>query len=251
MLDSFWAAPPVTRTLVALMLIESCAVYSKLLNWERILLHWPFVFKLPPEIWRPFTSFLLSAPRLGIIFDPYMIWQYGCALESESPHFSGRGNFFTYIMFIGACILLLGNGLLKARFFSSALILAIIYTYAQHNRGKKIKFFVITMDVKWAPYAVLFLDFVMNGPSGTPLMATGIPAAHLHEFLTRYWPEFGGGRNLLPTPSFVARWFGEDTPAARVQVRGHSTVFRPPPQQTSSFSTGWGSRGSGRRLGGD
>ena len=104
------------------MLIESCAVYSGLMSWKRILLHWPWVFKLPPEIFRPFTSFLLSSERLGIIFDPYMskfghtvirctsltqtiVWQYGCALESESPHFTGPGDFFTYIMFVGAGIL--------------------------------------------------------------------------------------------------------------------------------------------------
>ncbi len=29
------------------------------------------LFRIPPEIWRPFTSFLLSSPQLGIILDPY------------------------------------------------------------------------------------------------------------------------------------------------------------------------------------
>lgn len=33
------------------------------------------------------------------------VWQYGCALESESPHFTGPGDFFMYIMFVGVCIL--------------------------------------------------------------------------------------------------------------------------------------------------
>ena len=131
-----------------------------------------------------------------------------------------------------------------------ALICSIAYTYAQDNRGKKIKFIVITMDVKWLPYAMIFLTFVFIGPEAAMTQALGIPAAHLYDFLTRYWPEFGGGRNIIITPAFVSRWFGGDSP---IVTKRYGTVVRPPPtsQKTSSFSTGWGTRGQGRRLGGE
>jgi len=133
----------------------------------------------------------------------------------------------------------------------SALVIAIAYTYAQDNRGKKIKFFIITMDVKWLPYAMLFLNFIINGIPSTQVQAMGIPAAHLYDFLTRLWPAFGGGKNLLPTPAFVTRWFGGASPTDRIVVKKHATVFRPPPATTSSYTGGWGSRGQGRRLGGE
>ncbi|MCJ1406466.1 hypothetical protein MMC19_000531, partial [Ptychographa xylographoides] len=71
MLDGFWAAPPVARTLTALVLIESIAYYGGLLAGNRIIFAWSFITKFPPEPWRFITSFLLSGPQLAIIFDPF------------------------------------------------------------------------------------------------------------------------------------------------------------------------------------
>ena len=105
------------------------------------------------------------------------------------------------------------------------------------------------MDVKWLPFAMIFLTFVISDPMMALVQGLGIPAAHLYDFLTRYWPDFGGGKNIIVTPAFVVRWFGGGSP---VVVKKHGTVFRPPTsQQTSSFSGSWGARGQGRRLGGD
>ena len=61
---------------------------------------------------------------------------------------------------------------------------------------------------------------------------------------------FGGGKNCITTPRLVARWFGGSSGTPRVVVKKHGTVFRPP-TETSSFSSGWSARGSGRRLGGE
>ncbi|MCJ1248288.1 hypothetical protein MMC30_005505 [Trapelia coarctata] len=250
-LDAFWAAPPVSRTLTAAVFVVSVVVYGGLLNAHRIIFTWPFITKFPPEVWRFFTSFLLSGPQLGIIFDPYFIWQYASSLETNSPRFTNPGDFFAYIIFVGAVILVMARQFLGAVIYTSALIIAIAYTYAQDNRGKKIKFFFITIDVKWLPYAMLLLNFVVNGMPSTQVQAMGIPAAHLYDFLTRLWPAFGGGRNILPTPTFVSRWFESESRADRIVVKKHVTVYRPLPATTSSYTGGWGSRGEGRRLGGE
>ncbi len=88
--------------------------------------------------------------------------------------------------------------------------------------------------------------------------ATGLLAAHLYDFLTRLYPTFGGGRNYIRTPAMVQRWFGATRPSTA--ARGYGTAYRPasqqPSQGTSSglsrgISSIWGSRGAGRRLGGD
>jgi len=139
-----------------------------------------------------------------------------------------------------------------------ALVLGLAYTYSQDNKGKKVSFFIITFNVIWLPWAMLLMTFVMGGPQATMTQGTGLLAAHLYDFLTRIYPTFGGGRNFIRTPALVKRWFGAERPA--IQVRGYGTSFRPatqPPSRGASsgyaggFSGMWGSRGQGRRLGGE
>lgn len=137
-----------------------------------------------------------------------------------------------------------------------ALILAFAYTYSQDNRGKKVSFFIISFNVIWLPLAMLLMTFIMAGPNAAMNQATGIVAAHLYDFLTRLWPTFGGGKKYISTPAIVKRWFGADRPST--QTRGYGTAYRPaaqaPGRGTSSgfgFASAWGTRGQGRRLGGD
>lgn len=61
--------------------------------------------KFPPQIWRLVTSFWLTGPQLSILFDPYFLWTYGSALETESPRFSRKGDFFFYVAFIHLAVL--------------------------------------------------------------------------------------------------------------------------------------------------
>lgn len=103
---------------------------------------------------------------------------------------------------------------------------------------------------------MLLLTFIMGGPQAALEQGMGVVAAHLYDFLTRLYPTFGGGRNFIRTPQFVKRWFGADRRS--VTARGYGTAFRPGVQQptrstgfSSGFSGVWGSRGQGRRLGGD
>lgn len=103
---------------------------------------------------------------------------------------------------------------------------------------------------------MLLLTFIMAGPNAALMQFMGLVAAHLYDFLTRLWPTFGGGKNYIRTPNVVKRWFGADKPG--FTHRGYGSSYRPPVQTagrgTSSgfgFSTAWGTRGQGRRLGGD
>ncbi|KAK3169407.1 hypothetical protein OEA41_008790 [Lepraria neglecta] len=140
--------------------------------------------------------------------------------------------------------------------FTQALILGIAYTYSQDNKGKKATFFIISFNVMWLPWAMLLMTLVVAGPNAAMNQVTGLVAAHLYDFLTRLWPTFGGGKNYISTPNIVKRWFGGDRP--NIQARGYGTAYRQaapaPGRGTSSgfgFSSVWGTRGQGRRLGGD
>lgn len=140
----------------------------------------------------------------------------------------------------------------------TALILAFIYTSVQDDRGGKANFFIITIPAPFLPYCMLLMTFVLEGPDRAMVQATGLVAAHLHDFLTRLYPTFGGGINLVPTPGFVKKMF--QSTADTVEHRSYGTAFRPAEREASTSSgaqagdvlpESWRSRGSGHRLGGD
>jgi Derlin-2/3 len=138
----------------------------------------------------------------------------------------------------------------------AALILGLAYTYSQDNRGKRVSFYFITFNVIWLPWAMLGLNFLMSGPAAALYQGTGLLAAHAYDFLTRLYPTFGGGRNIVQTPGFVKRWFGGNRPG--ITVKSYGTAYRQQPAAQPArgptvggslgFRSSWG---QGRRLGGD
>jgi len=257
-MDRFWSAPPVTRSLVAAMFAESALVHGGLLPFRQVVFFAPWIFKFPPELWRILSSFLLTGGGFSFVFDLYFMWTYGSGLEQNSPRFTQPGDFFTYVVFISSVILATAGFVLKAHVFTPSLLLAFIYTFAQDNRGKKAHFIIFQIPVELLPWAMLVLTLIMGGVQAALQQGTGVIAAHLYDFLTRLYPTFQGGRNYIQTPAAIKRYFGADRSA--FSNRGYGSSFRagqniPQPQSggwTSGFSRGtWGGRGAGRRLGGD
>jgi Derlin-2/3 len=138
-------------------------------------------------------------------------------------------------------------------FYLKGLIMAMCYTVVQDKRGQKSHFFFFQVPAQSIPYCMLLWSMVLN-PMVLPLEISGLLAAHLHDFLTRLWPEFGMGPNLLPTPGFISKLV--QTP--RFMQRDYGTAVQPK-ASTSGSSTGastgsvlpdsWKTRGTGHRLG--
>jgi len=63
------------------------------------------IFSLLPEIWRLVTPFILTGPKLGLLMDPYFLYTYGSQLETEASRFTQPGDFFVYLVFVCAVIL--------------------------------------------------------------------------------------------------------------------------------------------------
>jgi len=255
-MDAFWSAPPVSRTLTAITFVESALVYGGLLSGYWVIFRSGLVFKFLPEIWRLVTPFLLTGPGLSFVFDLYFIYTYSSSLETGSPRFSLPADFVTYLIFVSSVIVFTAGFVLGAGSFTSALIVALVYTWAQDNRGRKVRFIVVTIPSEWLPWATLTLTLVLAGWPEMLRDSTGIVAAHLYEFLTRIYPTYGVGRNYITTPAFIKRLFA----GQRAQTRTYGTAYRPAGQapqdsastgRSSSFANPWGSRGVGRRLGGD
>ena len=109
------------------MFVESLLVYGGLLDYSLIWFH-PSVaiFKLPPQIWRFPTSFLLTGPKFAFIFDLYFTWLYSNALELNSPRFSRPGDYFTFITFVGTIIMV------SSHFYPTIVCLSLQYNKIQH-----------------------------------------------------------------------------------------------------------------------
>jgi Derlin-2/3 len=139
--------------------------------------------------------------------------------------------------------------------FVSALIMAFMYTWSQDNQGQQAHFYVISIPAVWLPYAMLAVTFVASSPGAAYVQATGIVAAHMYNFLTRIYPENGGGQKWIFTPRWVWRLFAPD--GQEVRNRSYGTAFAPPQQAKSTGSSSgvlpesWKTRGTGHRLGGD
>lgn len=255
-MDAYWAAPPMARTLATAILVTSIGVYFNLLPYSWVYFSEDRLFRFPPEIWRFVTSFFISTPQLGIILDPYFAYQYLSQLETTNPKFARKEDVLWYLITVGGIILTINRTFLGGFMFLQGLIIAMCYTAVQDQRGAKAGFFFFTVPAQLIPYCMILSSLLMN-PTVIPLQVSGILAAHLHDFLTRLWPEFGGGSSLLPTPTFMSRLI--QTP--RVFQREYGTAIRPSDSQAAGSATGastgsvlpdsWRTRGSGHRLGSD
>ncbi|KAK3326472.1 Der1-like family-domain-containing protein [Apodospora peruviana] len=255
-MDAFWRAPPMARTLASAILITSMGIYFGPLPSTWFYFTEDRLFRLPPEIWRLASNFLLSGPKLSIVMDPYFVFQYLGELETTNPRFPTKEAALWYLMTVGGFIIILNRAFLGGGFFLQALLLALCYTSVQDQRGMKANFFFFQVPAQTVPYCMILVGMLSSqSPAAVPTQLSGIVAAHLYDFLTRLWPEFGGGPNLLPAPGFLSRLV--TTP--RVFQREYGTAIRGGGGQTSGSSTGasagsvlpdsWKTRGSGHRLG--
>ncbi|CZT06380.1 related to F-LANa protein [Rhynchosporium agropyri] len=256
-MDMFWAAPPISRTLAASAFFLSVCCHTGMLSFGYVLFTFAQLMKFPPYIWTPITSFLITGAQIGIVIDTYFLYTYSSQLEMGNPRLSGTGDYFMYLVFVCSVILGLNAFVTGGVVFISALILAMCYTSTQDARGQKATFIVVQIPAQFIPYAMLLMTLVMNGAGAAKIQATGLVAAHLYDFLTRLYPTFRGGRNMLSTPAFVKRMWETTVPG--VGNRAYGTAFTPAqrPGAASGSTSGavlpesWRSRGSGHRLGGD
>ncbi|KAH6892197.1 Der1-like family-domain-containing protein [Thelonectria olida] len=254
-LDGFWQLPAISRTLTAATVTLSLGVHLGFIPVGLFVHHPSYLWSIPPQIWRPVTSFLITGGGLGLLFDSYFLYHYLSQLELSHPRFPRKADLLWYLIFVSGTILTI-NYFADLPFYTflGALILAMAYTVTQDQRGMKATFYIITVPAQLTPICMIGINLLFPGGAMNMLLQLeGLVAAHLYDFLSRLWPQFGGGPNILATPPFLHRLLR--TP--RALNRSFGTSFRGTDSASGSStgaSTGplpdsWKSRGAGQRLG--
>lgn len=254
-LDAYWQLPAIARTLTTAAAGLSVCIHTKLLPAALFIHHPYYLWQIPPQIWRPVTSFLVTGSGLNLLLDSYFLYQYLSQLEIGNPRFPRKADLVWYLIFVSSTILTI-NYFADLPFYTflSALVLAMAYTVTQDQRGMKAAFYIITIPAQLTPICMILVNLLFPGGAMNMLLQLeGLVAAHLYDFLSRLWPQFGGGPNLLATPPILNRLLR--TP--RVLNRGLGTASRGA-DSTSGSSSGvsrgplpdaWKTRGAGHRLG--
>ncbi|KAI0002312.1 Der1-like family-domain-containing protein [Xylariaceae sp. FL0662B] len=243
----YMSTPPIARTVATLIFICSVGVYTGMLSGNPFVFHYLFLLKFPPEIHRLVTSFLLTGPNLSVLFDTYFVFTYLSQLERNNSKFTRKEDLIWYLMFVGGVIITLNSIFTGAYMYMQALLIAMCYTATQDQRGMNAHFYVITIPAQLMPYCLLLVQLLFPGGwEAIKIGITGIVAAHLHDFLTRLYPQFGNGPNLIPTPGFVS-WILR-TPGVQRTRPGQSHA-PPAGGRSGPLPDSWRSKGPGRRLG--
>ncbi|TPX09674.1 uncharacterized protein E0L32_009147 [Thyridium curvatum] len=250
-MDGYWQAPPLARTLALGVFVSSVGVYTGLLSGSWFYHHYMLLFTVPPHLWRPVANFLISGPKLGVILDPYFLYSYLSQMEMSNPRFPRREDCVWYLIFVCSLILTIDGVFgLNTGFCLQGLILALAYTGTQDQRGVKVNYFFVTIPAQLIPYTMMLMTILTQGPGAVPIQLAGLFSAHMYDFLSRIWPEFGGGTNWIATPAFITRLAGS---TARIQERTFGTAIRPTGSGSGAGSgplpDSWRTRGKGQRLG--
>ncbi|QUC19477.1 uncharacterized protein UV8b_03718 [Ustilaginoidea virens] len=261
-LESYTRLPPITRTVVTLTFIVSAGIMVGVVPANYLIFHQYFLLKFPPQIWRLVTAFLITRPGLGLLFDTYFLYSYLSQMEVGNPRFPRKEDLIWYLLFVCGTILIVNYftafGFMN---FLPALVLAMVYNVTQEQRGVKVNYMLVTIPAQLMPYAMLGFNLLFpKGAMNLLLELHGLFAGHLFDFLTKTWPNYGGGRNLIPTPrvlsrivrfveSFLETRFGSVPRSTGQRLGGGGGRGGSANNSGGPLPDAWRTRGPGQRLG--
>ncbi|KAL5321529.1 hypothetical protein ACEPPN_009488 [Leptodophora sp. 'Broadleaf-Isolate-01'] len=235
LLEAFLHSPPISRNLAAISFIFSLLIYTGVLDYEPFHLSLPALIQLPPEIWRLFTSLLITGPGLALILDVYFC-EFPAVLKSLWHELE--------LIWYSILNLFITSG----QALASPLVLSFITTSVRDTWDQPITLFILTMPCQYLPYAFLLLTLILAGPQAALIQGTGLAAAHLYDLLTGLYPSSGIERNFLPTPTWLMKVFGTQD----VVSRPYGTVVTGATGKAAwGLDLSWKRFGPGRTLGGE
>ncbi|GAB0136593.1 hypothetical protein EsDP_00004890 [Epichloe bromicola] len=262
-MENYMRLPPMSRSIATFTFVVSAGIVLGVLPAKYFIFHPFYLFQFPPQIWRIVSCFFVTSPGLGLLLDTYFLYTYLSQLEVGNPRFPRKEDLIWYLAFVCGTILVAnhftGFGFMT---FLPALILAMAYTVTQEQSGAKVNYMFVTMPAQMMPYAMLAINLLFPGGAMNLLLQLhGLFAGHLYDFLTRTWPNYGGGRNLIPTPAVLSRLvrsaesFIQGRFGGPARPSGHRLGGSGGGAGTGANTSGgplpdsWRTRGRGQRLG--
>lgn len=138
--------------------------------------------------------------------------------------------------------------------FTHGFIVALAYTCTQQQQELTTNYMFLPMPAPLLPYAMIVISLLFPGGHVNAIQGVyGLVAAHLYEFLSRIYPQLGGGPNILKTPKFMTRVVNYVQGRSSQVFRGAGTTGAASGSDAGAGSgplpDSWKTRGSGRRLG--
>jgi Derlin-2/3 len=103
--DSHTDWPPSFRTVATVTFGLSVAVHMGMLSGDFFLYDFQYLARIPPQVWRLVTCFLITFPNLGVLFDTFHMYMYMSQLEKGHPRLSRREDLVWYLTFVCGTIL--------------------------------------------------------------------------------------------------------------------------------------------------
>jgi len=251
----------VTRFLCGSSLAVTGATIASFVSPYSVIFAKELVFK-KFEIWRLYTSFFYGGSGFMYIFELAML--YRTANELETISYSRRSADFAWQLFIAAGSIVAVTLPLQAYLFTRPLLVCMIYLSSNLAPPGALTSVMglFTVPIKYFPYVLVALDFLMAGPTFAAQSVAGAVVGHLW-----WWSVWGsrlGSQGIwgayASAPEWVRNLFGQrhsdQPPAAGGTAAGlaQGGVHVTAPRRTaasrgSSTTTGY-AWGSGQRLGG-
>jgi Derlin-2/3 len=174
----------------------------------------------------------------------FFLVRYCRALEEGS--FRGRSGDFFWMLFLGACMMVLIACLMpdmNVMFLGASLTFMMVYVWGRRNPSVAMSFLgLFSFTAGYLPWVLLGFSLLLQHNIQADLI--GIAVGHIYYFLEDVYPtvmaEGGmGGPRVLRAPRFITRLFDG-------QVDDPNYVAPPADDQAGGFA--WG---EGRQLGGE
>jgi Derlin-2/3 len=249
--------PPVTRFLCGSSLAVTGATIASIVSPYSVIFAKELVFR-KFEIWRLYTSFFYGGSGIMYIFELVML--YRTVHELETVSYSRRSADFAWQLFIAAGSIVAVTLPLEAYVFARPFLVCMIYLSSNLAPPGALTSVMglVTVPIKYFPYVLIALDFLMAGPSFAAQSVAGAVVGHLW-----WWSVWGSGlgsqgvwATYASAPEWVRNVFGERRSgrlaaaggAAAGLAQGGVHVIAPRRTGGSSTRTGY-AWGSGQRLG--
>ncbi|OZJ05992.1 hypothetical protein BZG36_01259 [Bifiguratus adelaidae] len=241
--DAFNQIPPVTRWLFASAVVVTGLSVLNIISPNTFIFYLPLIVQRL-QLWRLVTNFVYCGMGLRAAFNLYFIFKYSSDLEQTQ--FAGKTADYVWFLLLMMISQLFFGWWFTFVILSDALIMSLVYLWAQRNRDVTVTFmFGLRFKALYLPFVLTAYDLLLMGSMGRNVL--GIVTAHAYYFLTDVYPASGGPR-LLSTPSFLTRSLpNQGVTRGGFSASGvHMTAprhAREPPKTSGVFT------GKSRRLG--